>query len=171
MKKHLLGAVVLTAFATSAFADTTVKISGVHLCCGKCVTAAEKAVNGTGATGTADKEAKTVTIKAADDAAAQKAADALVSAGFFGSSDNAAVKISSASGAKDETVKSATVKGLHLCCDKCTKGINAALQDIKGVSGNTAAKGVESFEVKGDFNTKELASALEKAGYSAKISN
>ena len=133
MKKSMLTFVIAAALATFARAETTVKISDVHLCCGKCVTAAEKAVTSAGATGTADKETKSVTIKAADDATAQKAADALVAAGFFGTSDNAAVKIADASGAKDEAVKSLTLNGVHLCCAKCTKGVNAALSGVKGI--------------------------------------
>lgn len=161
----------MAALASTAFAETSVKITGVHLCCGKCVTAAEKAVTSAGATGTADKETKTVTIKAADDAAAQKAADALVAAGFFGASDNAAVKISDSSGAKDEAVKSLKIAGAHLCCDKCANGVGKALESVKGVTGNTAAKGAESFEIQGDFNAKEAVSALEKAGYGGKVAN
>lgn len=170
--KKFLGAVLLAAFATSAFAETSVKITGVHLCCGKCVTAAEKAVNSVaGVAGTADQDTRSVEVKAPDAAAAQKAADALVAAGFFGTSADPAVKIVDASGVKDGQATSLTIKGAHLCCDKCAKGVTAALENVKGVTGHTAAKGVASFEIKGDFNAKEAVSALEKAGYGGKVAN
>jgi copper chaperone CopZ len=136
------------------------------------VTAAEKAVTSAdGATGVADKDAKTVTIKAPDAATAQTAADALVAAGFFGVSEDASVKIVDASGVKDATVKSLTINGAHLCCDKCSKGVTAALEGVKGVTGNTAEKGAKSFDVKGEFNAKEVVTALEKAGYTGKVAN
>ena len=44
MKSLLLSVVAVFALATVSQADVTVKISDVHLCCGKCVTGAEKAV-------------------------------------------------------------------------------------------------------------------------------
>jgi len=53
---------------------------------------------------------------------------------------------------------------VHLCCGKCVKALNAALGTVPGVTGNTAAKGVKTFEVTGDFNDKEVFVALQKAG-------
>jgi len=169
--KHMWAFGVAGALVLSAGAETTVKISGVHLCCGKCSTTAETAVTAAGASAETDEDAGTVAIKAADDATAQKAADALVAAGFFGASDNAAVKVGNANGAKDEKTASLKIKGVHLCCDKCVKGVTAALKNVIGVTGNTAVKKAESFEVTGDFNARDVMSALEKAGYSGRVAH
>jgi copper chaperone CopZ len=157
------------AFSSQAD-DVTAKITNVHLCCGKCVTGVEKAVGTVdGAKAEADKDAGTVTITAPDKATAQKAADALIKAGYFGKCSDDTVKIHARTGAKGEKVKSMTVSGVHLCCDKCVKGVNEALKDVSGVSGNTAAKGAKSFEVTGDFTDKDVMDALQKAGLTGKV--
>lgn len=170
MKKTVLAMIVVSSLALAASAETSLKLTNVHLCCGKCVTAAEKAAASVaGVTATGNKENGELAINAADAATAQKAVDAVVAAGFFGKSSDAAVNVTSTSGAKDEKVSSLTVKGTHLCCDKCAKGVATALAGVKGVTGNTAVKGAESFEIKGEFNAKEAISALEAAGYTGKV--
>ena len=172
MNKTILSFIATFALAIVARADTTVKISDVHLCCGKCVKGVETAIGTVpNAKAAVDKDAKTVAITAPDMATAQKAVDALTAAGYFGKSDNAEVKLTDNSGAKDAKVAAITIKGTHLCCDKCVKGVDAALADVKGITGNTAAKGAESFEIKGDFNAKEVMTALEKAGYTGTVVN
>src|SRR6478672_8982621 len=84
----------LTAFsAAAAAADTTVTLSNVHLCCGKCITGAEAALKPvTGAKADISAPDKTITITAPDNATAQKAVDALTAAGYFGKSSNDAIK-------------------------------------------------------------------------------
>ncbi|HEY3900731.1 MAG TPA: hypothetical protein VGM54_19130 [Chthoniobacter sp.] len=171
MNKTILTLVVTAAMAVLAHADSTVKLSGVHLCCKSCVKGVDKAVGAvSGATATSDQEAGTVSITAADAATVQKAVDALVAAGYFGTSDNASVKVSSATGAKDGKVSSLTVSNMHLCCPKCVKAVNAALKDVSGVTSNTAAKNVPSFEIKGDFNPTDVFVAFQKAGLTGKAS-
>ncbi|SRR5581483_2908945 len=171
MKFTVLSLVAGLALALSAQAeDVTAKITDVHLCCGKCVTGVEKAVGTVdGAKATADKDAGTVTIMAPDKATAQKAADALVKAGYFGKCSDDTVKLIPHTGAKGEKVKTMEVSEVHLCCDKCVKGVNAALKDVPGVTGNTAAKGVKTFEVTGDFTDKDVFEALQKAGLTGKV--
>jgi hypothetical protein len=171
MNKTILTLVVTAAMAALAHADCTVKLSGVHLCCNSCVKGADKAVaTVSGAKDTCDKDAGTVSITAADEATAQKAVDALVAAGYFGTSDNAAIKVSSATGAKDGKVSSLTVKDVHLCCPKCVKAVNAALANVSGATSNTAAKNVPSFDIKGDFNPSDVFAAFQKAGLTGKVS-
>ena len=165
MIKQLLTIIATTALATFASAETSVKLSGVHLCCNSCVKGVEQAVTkAKGVTAVCDKDASTVTLTAADAASAQKAVDALDKAGYFGKSADAAVSFKDNSGAKDGKATSLTVNGVHLCCDKCVKAVNAALGKVKGVSSNTAEKKATSFEVKGDFNPKEVFAALQAAG-------
>ena len=170
MKKLLTVASILLALSWSVqAADATVKLSNVHLCCNSCVKGVDKALSGvTGATAQSDKDAGTVTITAPDKATAQKAVNALIAAGYFGTSSDSAIKVNAMSGAKNEKVQSLKVNGVHLCCNKCVTSVKDALATVEGVKGNTAAKGVESFEVTGDFNSQEAFTALNKAGLSGK---
>ena len=94
MKNILTLASILAAFGWSAqAADTSVKLSNVHLCCNNCVKGVDKALSGViGAKAQSDKDAGTVTIKAPDKATAQKAVDALLAAGYFGISSDPAIK-------------------------------------------------------------------------------
>ena len=169
MKSSILALIATAALATIARAESTVKISNVHLCCKGCVTGVEKAVAGTkGATAAVDKDAGTVTLTGADKATVQAAADALVAAGYFGKSESADVSLKDTSGATDAKVSSMKVNDVHLCCDKCVKAVNGALGKVKGVTGNTAEKKATSFEVKGDFSPKEVFAALQAEGLTGK---
>jgi copper chaperone CopZ len=169
MNKTILTLVATLALATFAQAESTVKLSGVHLCCKSCVKGVDKAVGTvSGASAASDADAGTVTVTASDDATAQKAVDALVAAGYFGKSENSAIKVSDATGAKDAKVSSLTVSDVHLCCPKCVKAVNAALANVAGVTSNTAEKNAKSFEIKGDFKPTDVFAALQKAGLTGK---
>jgi len=110
-----------------------------------------------------------VTLTAADAATAQKAADALVAAGYFGTCNDSGVKLTAVSGAKGEKVPSLKVEGVHLCCGKCVKAVDRAVQSVAGAKEHTAVKGAKSFEVTGDFNDQELFTALQKQGLTGKV--
>jgi copper chaperone CopZ len=146
-------------------ADVSVKITGVHLCCQSCVKGVQSAVGKVqGVTVDADKDEGTVSLTGPNKAVVQKAANALVAAGYFGKSSDASIKVNADAGAKGKKVHSLQVDGVHLCCGKCVKAVNEALNSVAGVKGNTAAKNAESFTVTGDFNDKEVFDALQKAG-------
>src|SRR5205814_4666613 len=102
MKTLALSIATAIALGLSArAADVSTKISNVHLCCKSCVTGVEKAVGTVpGATATVDKEAGTVDLSAPDKATLQKAANALVSAGYFGASSDSKIKMDASTGAK-----------------------------------------------------------------------
>ena len=170
MKNILVSIIIAFALTLSAWAtDVTVKISDVHLCCKNCVTGVEKAVGEVhGVTVSVDKDAGTVSLTGSDAATVQKAANALVAAGYFGKSSDANIKIVADTGAKGTKVQSLQVKGVHLCCTKCVKAVTEALDPVAGVKGNTATKGAKSFEVTGDFNDEDVFSALHKAGLAGK---
>src|SRR5260221_8646313 len=120
MNKSILTLVVTAALAAFAQAESTVKLSDVHLCCKSCIKGVDKAVGAvSGASAASDADAHTVTITASDDATAQKAVDALVAAGYYGKSENAAIKVKADTGAKDAKVSSLTINDVHLCCPKC----------------------------------------------------
>jgi len=116
LKSIFLSLVTALAFAHLAqAADVTVKINDVHLCCGGCVKGVAKAVADIdGITATADEDTKVVEITGPDTATAQKAADALTKAGYFGVSSDPSIKIDLSTGAKGEKVQSLKVVGV-LC--------------------------------------------------------
>ena len=163
-----LASLLLLAFSTPA-AEVTAKISDVHLCCKGCVNGVDKAVGEVeGAKAVADPDAGTVTLSGADRATVQKAADALVKAGYFGKSqDN--IHLDASTGAKNEKVQSLKLEGVHLCCGKCVKAVDRAVKAVPGAKEHNAVKGAKSFEVTGDFNDKELVSALQKEGLTGKV--
>ncbi len=167
--KITIAAMIMALTLTARAADVTVTITDVHICCQSCVKGVAKAVaDVSGLTAKADEDASTVTLTGPDTATVQKGADALVAAGFFGKSSDASVKISADTGAKNQTVQSIKIEGLHLCCGKCVKAVNDVLGTVPGVTGNTAAKGAKSFEVTGNFNDKAVFDALQKAGLTGK---
>jgi copper chaperone CopZ len=169
MRSLLLSIVAVLALAPLAQADVTVKINDVHLCCDKCVKAADKVVTGVdGAKANIDKAGRSIEITAPDTATAQKVADALVQAGFFGDCSDSSIKIDASTGAKGAKVQTLTVKGVHLCCPKCVKAVHEAVTSVSGVTGETATKGAESFTVTGDFNDADVFAALQKAGLTGK---
>jgi copper chaperone CopZ len=167
---------IVTTFAALAFTiaaqagEVSAKLTGVHLCCPSCVKGVNKAVEGIqGVSATANQEQGIVTLTGPDTATVQKAADALVAAGYYGNSSDPAIKLNGETGAKGKNVKSLEVENVHLCCGKCVKAVNTALGDVKGVTGNTAAKGAKSFTVNGDFNDKEVFGALQKNGLTGQV--
>ena len=171
MKKLLtIATLIVATFTLTAHAETSVKLSGVHLCCANCVKGADKAVTSvTGATSETDKDGGSVTIKAADTATAQKAVDALIAAGYFGTASDSQIKVKAHAGAKKANVQSLKLSGVHLCCGKCVTAVNDAVSKVAGVKANTAAKGAETFEVTGDFSPKEVVGALNKVGLTGKV--
>jgi copper chaperone CopZ len=171
MKTILVSMTMAFALALSVRADdVSVKITDVHLCCDSCVKGAKAAVGKVpGATATVDKDEGTVSLMGPDKATVQKAADALVAAGYFGKSSDASIKINDSTGAKGEKVQSLKIEGLHLCCGKCVKTVNETLGMVSGVKANTATKGAKSFEITGDFNDKEAMTALQKAGLTGQV--
>ena len=168
MKLFLASLVTVFALAVSAQADVTAKIEKVHLCCDSCVKGVNKAIEGvSGVTADSDKDAMTVILKGPDKATVQKAADALIEAGYWGESSD--VKIESMTGAKDKKVQTAKITGVHLCCPKCVKAVDKITKGVSGVASEDATKGAKSFTVTGDFNEKELMDALQKGGLTGKI--
>jgi copper chaperone CopZ len=170
--RNLLASVTMAlalAWSVQA-ADVSVKLTDVHLCCQGCVKGVQKAVeNVPGVTASADQDEHTVTLTGSDTATVQKAADALVAAGYFGKSSDPGIKIAAETGAKGQKVQSLEIEGVHLCCGKCVKSVNSALESVAGVKANTAAKGAKSFTVTGDFNDKDVCAALQKSGLTGQV--
>ena len=166
----VVAAVISLGLLSASAADVHAKISDVHLCCQGCINGVQKAVARVeGAKAEIDQDAGTVTLAAPDAATAQKAADALVEAGYFGTSNDSAVKLSTVCGAKGEKVQSLKIEGVHLCCGKCVKAVDRAVKSVAGAKEHTAVKGAKTFEVTGDFNDQELFTALQKQGLTGKV--
>ena len=142
------------ALILSAQAEATIKLTGVHNCCGKCEKGIQAAVTKVeGATVVAEKDVVTITAK--DEATAKKAEASLIAGGYAG-------KESVVPAVVDAKVKSATVTGVHLCCGKCVTAVEKAVKSVPGATSHTATKGAESFKVEGDFSTAALSAALQK---------
>ena len=84
MTQFVVGLCGLLIASGAVRAETKVELKNVHLCCGQCIKIVGGILKKEGVSGKCDQKGKTVTIAAADDAAAQKAVDALTAAGFHG---------------------------------------------------------------------------------------
>ena len=158
-------------FVTVLHAESSVKLENVHLCCKACVRGVESAVAGVeGASASADQETGVVVITAADKKTVRQAVNAMMRGGFYGTSTDASIKVRDISGAGDEMVKSVKVTGVHLCCGGCVDAVDEALATVRGVSGHTAEKKQNAFEVTGDFNPRDVVAALNKAGFTGRVS-
>lgn len=171
MKAIILSTTVALALAFSVgAADVSAKLTDVHLCCQGCVKGVQKAVAPvSGVTADADMDNDSINLSGPDTATVQKAVDALTGAGYYGKSGNPDIKVNGETGAKDVKVKSLQVEDVHLCCGKCVKSVNAALENVPGVTANTATKGAKSFTISGDFNEKDAMAALQKAGLTGRV--
>lgn len=161
MKSTLLIVTASLMALTSLRAESTLVLEGVHNCCKKCENGiADAAAKVEGATAAAEKGKVTITAK--DEATAKKAAASLVSNGYYGQGAEAPE-------VHEATVKATTVGGVHLCCGKCVTAVEKAVTAVKGVTSLDATKGATSFKVEGEFSTKELATALNKAGFNGSL--
>jgi mercuric ion binding protein len=150
--------------------EVRVQLSGVHLCCQGCVNAVDSALkNVEGAESQCDMDNGTVTVTAKDDTTAQKALDAIVAAGFYGSTDNEQLAMKAVSNIPHGKVKSLEVSRIHNCCDLCCEAIEQAIATVDGVTGDTAKPEATTFEVTGDFDAAALVKALNAAGFSARV--
>jgi len=150
--------------------EASAKITDIHLCCKGCVTGVQKALSEVpDAKATVDQDAGTVTLSGPDAATVQKAARALIEAGYFGKSSEPNVKIDAKTGAKGKTVQTLKIEAVHLCCAKCVKAVDKAVKAVPGVKEQTAIKGAKSFDVTGEFNDKDVMTALQEAGFAGRV--
>ncbi len=110
-----------------------------------------------------------VTLIARDDAAAQKALDAIAAAGLYGETGDAPLAMRTERNIPAGMVQRLTVSGIHNCCQPCYEAIKAAIDSVEGVTGDTARPGTTTFEVSGNFSAAELVQALNAAGFHAKV--
>jgi copper chaperone CopZ len=111
----------------------------------------------------------TVALTAGDDAAAQKALDALAAAGFYGRTGNQKLAMKAVGDIPRGKVNSLKVSGIHNCCGLCCEAIKQAIATVEGVAGDTAEPQATTFDVMGDFDAAALVKALNAAGFSARV--
>jgi mercuric ion binding protein len=155
----------------SSRTETQVQLNGVHLCCGGCVDAVVTAVKSVpGADVQCDMESGTVTLTAKDDAAAQKALDAIAAAGLHGETGNERLKMKAEPNIPPGKVRRLKVSDIHNCCQPCYEAIEGAIRSVEGVTSDTAEPGETTFEISGNFDAAALVRSLNAAGFHAKIS-
>ncbi|MCX6854314.1 MAG: cation transporter [Verrucomicrobia bacterium] len=168
MKYTLLASLFFAASFVSA--ETTITLSGVHNCCKSCTNGITKAGGSVeGVTVTA--EGKMVKVTSKSKVSAKKAVEAIMAAGYFGTSD-AAEEQASSSFSTTKPVKKlaeATVSGAHLCCQKCANAMIEAVKAVPGVSEHTIVSKASTFTVKGDFTEADLIAGMNKAGFTGVV--
>lgn len=171
MKTPLVLSLALLSLASLATAaETTVTLSGVHNCCKGCANGITKAAEGIKDV-TVTPEGKTVKITAKSKMNAKKAAEAIIAAGYFGTSDAESSSSSSSSSSTKASKKltSATVTGAHLCCGKCVTAVSDAVKTVTGITKSNIVAKESTFTVEGEFTEGELLAALNKAGFNGTI--
>jgi len=146
-----------------------VKVEGVHLCCGSCVKAATKALTGVNGVSdaTVSQDDETVTFQAQDSDAAKAGLKALSAAGFYGSTSTAGPDLSIDATKKQDKVE---LSHMHLCCPGCTKTASAALKEVHGVKGVSAAAKQGKMTVTGEsISLADILKALHSSGFHATV--
>ena len=150
--------------------ETTVELKGVHLCCDACVDGVGVALKDVeGVESRCDIGNRTVTLTANNNAAAQKALDALAAAGYHGETGNKQLAMKTQGDVPRGKVRSLKVSGIHNCCWPCCKAIKDTIKTVSGVTGDTAQSEATAFEVTGDFDAPALVQALHAAGFNAQV--
>jgi mercuric ion binding protein len=161
--------IVLFFLTGVTLAETKVTISGTHLCCGACVKAVDTTLKDmAGVKFKTDQSAKSIELTADSDAAAQKAIDALATAGFYGKLDNDKVKYQPVQ-SPDGAVEKIEITGIHNCCGQCTTAISKAVKSVSGVTGTNIKNKDTTFAVEGKFKAGDVVKALLDAGFYAQV--
>ena len=145
-----------------------VKVKDMHLCCGACVKAVQKTLQGVeGISGVAvNKDAGSVTFQSRDQASAQKGVKALYDAGFYGESSVPGTEPKAPTEKKDQV----SISHLHLCCGGCVKSAEAALKKVDGVTSVSAEQKQGKMTLSGnDISLAETLKALHQAGFHATV--
>lgn len=145
-----------------------VTIMEVHICCGACVKAIEKAARIDGVQVEVNEDERAVVLTAATYADVERSLEEIAKAGFFGQieDDTQAGKVRFPEiKTPDGNVKKLTVRHIHNCCRGCSDAIIEAIESVDGVTSNTVKPKVESFVVEGDFDPGAVVEAIQNAGF------
>jgi mercuric ion binding protein len=172
-KRMAAGVFVLLAVGFVMGADeakVTVTVSEMHMCCGGCTKAVEKAVAKVpGVEAKVEQESGEegegmAALSAANYETIQKAIDEIAKAGFHGDLDSDKVHFPPIN-VSDAHVTKLEITNIHNCCKGCVKSITGALAEVKGVTSNNVEPKKATFIVEGDFSPKEVVDALMKEGF------
>ena len=167
MKNRIVSTVLSAAFVMLAnqlaYAEVSVTISKMHLCCGACVKGVEASIEKVeGATVKVDQDAGSAVVTASDRKMARRALGAIARAGFHGQTDNDKLKMRDNSGVKKGMTQRLELVGIHNCCGGCNKAIKAAIATVEG---DTAKAKRKTLVVEGNFDGLALVAGLNKAGF------
>ena len=175
----LLSLAVASALLLCASADPaqagSVNVKGVHLCCGACVRDANDALDGIKGVKdvVANRDSKTVTFAAEDDAAAKAGVKALAEAGFHGKAthgDKALPLPAAGKFKKGEKSPKIVFSGVHLCCGGCVNGAREAVENVEGVKQIDIDRTGSKVTVSGDeIDIAEAVKALNDGGFHGTI--
>ena len=170
MKNRIISTAFSAAFLMLAnqlaYAEVTVTISKMHLCCGACVKAVEASIEKVeGATVKVDQDASSADVTATDRRTARRALGAIARAGLHGQTDHDKLKMPDNSGVKQGMIERLELVGVHNCCGGCNRAIKAAIATVDGVEADTAKAKSRTFVVEGKFDGLALVAALNKAGF------
>jgi periplasmic mercuric ion binding protein len=161
---------LLTGLSTNAEAATKVTLSKMHICCGACVKGIEKAVADIkGVKVEVSQKDKTTVVTGDSDEIVQKAINAIGDVGYHAESDSKTLKMKDDSGAEKGKQKRVELTGVHNCCGGCNNAVKKAIKTVDGVEADTAKANKDAFVVEGNFDTLELVTALNKAGFHVKV--
>ena len=156
--------------ASSAVGAGEVTVSGLHICCGACVKAIDKALAAVDGVSDVDvdREAKELHFQVGDAETGRAALKAVVKAGYFGQAkyDGRGVDMPHGDVEKDAKADRVVFENVHICCKGCAKAIAESVKDKKSVAAVDCdtKKGTVAFNGT-DMNLAKLLEALHKSGF------
>lgn len=167
ISSSLLG--LLLVFASSVVMAEEVKVEGVHLCCGKCLTGAKNALTDIEGISKVrvNKSAETVVFEAKSQDAAKLGLKSLAEAGFYGKTEAQGPDFTIDASAKKSSV---SITKMHLCCGGCINAADKAVKSVSGVESTTVDGKGGTISVTGsDISLASLLKALHGAGFHGDI--
>ena len=154
--------------------ETTVRIKGVHLCCGACVAGVNEALDELkGVTDVAaDRNGKVVVFKAKDDKTAKASLEALAKAGYYGRAaiGDKDVKFPDPGVKKGTKVDKVVLSNVHLCCGACVTAAQKSLEKVNGLTRIAIDRNEKTISLGGKgVDLLKAIGALNDAGFYAKV--
>lgn len=145
-------------------------IQGFHICCSTAEEEFTKAVGSAGSVAKINKRLSQATLTASSSAAAQKAIDTLVKAGFHGDlsarQGSTDVKFYTAMVRPSIIKKASFALPKQVCCERAASTLNSAILDTSGVKDGKVSVGSYDFTATGEFDPDEIITLIRAFGYS-----
>jgi copper chaperone CopZ len=167
-----VAAVVSAGIWTVPVQAGKVEMSGVHLCCKRCVTIATEALTKVDGISDVkcDQKAKTVTFTSKDAKGTEAGIKALLAAGYYGkvTDDGKGVAVETPAPKKGDKADEITVKDIHICCGQCERAITALFKDAKVTFSGTGSQKDIKLSGKG-LEKAAVLETLQKAGFTGRV--